>query len=108
MTEETRASLNLVSLTEAPLRPYLCPIPRDGLIYDYEMVKEGLGRWVRWSESLKDVPPIPCDAVYSEIIVPTVDTIRYTRLMHLLVSHQKACLFVGPTGTGKSVYIVVS
>jgi len=108
MTEDTRISLNLASLTEPPLRPYLSPVPQDGLLYDYEMVKEDLGRWVKWSDALKDVPPIPRDVLYSEIIVPTVDTIRYTRLMHLLVTHHKSCLFVGPTGTGKSVYITVS
>ena len=108
MTEDTRINLNLPSLTEPPLRPYLNPIPSDGHIYDYELVKEGLGRWVKWSESLKDVAPIPRDAVHSEIIVPTVNTVQYTRLMHLLVTHHKACLFVGPTGTGKSVYITVS
>jgi len=107
MTEETRITLNLASLTEPPLRAYLSPIPSDGHIYDYELVKEGLGQWVKWSESLKHVSPIPRDALYSEIIVPTIDTIRYTRLMQLLVTHQKACLFVGPTGTGKSVYITV-
>ena len=108
MTEDTRSTLNLASLTGPPLRPYVSPIPRDGQIYDYAVTKEGLSEWVKWSECLKDVPPIPRDALYCEIIVPTIDTIRYTRLMHLLVTHQRACLFVGPTGTGKTAYITVS
>jgi len=107
MTEETRVSLNLASLTEPLRRPCVAPVPRDGLVYDYEVIKDGVGKWTKWSESTTYVPPIPRDAVFSEIIVPTVDTVRYTRLMHLLVTHQKACLFVGPTGTGKSVYITV-
>ena len=76
-------------------------------MYDYRFLKEDLGSWIPWSDQLKDVPPIPKDTQFNSIIVPTVDTVRYTYLMDLLVKHEKPCLFVGPTGTGKSVYVQV-
>ncbi|XP_028408947.1 dynein heavy chain 7, axonemal-like [Dendronephthya gigantea] len=102
---ETKGKYHIIAIVDPPPRPFLCPFPHKGMVYDYRFIKEGMGKWEMWTDEIKDAPPIPKEMMFNEIIVPTVDTVRYTFLMNQLVSHQKPCLFVGPTGTGKSVYI---
>ncbi|KAI9224417.1 dynein heavy chain and region D6 of dynein motor-domain-containing protein [Blastocladiella britannica] len=81
-------------------------IPDQALVFDYYFVRDpkGTGSWKLWTDSLGDYV-IPPAAKYSQILVPTVDTARYTFLFDLLLNHNKHSLFVGPTGTGKSAYI---
>ncbi|XP_035211826.1 dynein heavy chain 7, axonemal-like [Stegodyphus dumicola] len=85
------------------------PFPADGQIYDYQFIKEEdgetPGHWADWKEEVSRAPAIPKDAQVNQIIVTTIDTVRYSTLMSLLVRHGKPTLFIGPTGTGKSVYI---
>lgn len=45
--------------------------------------------------------PLDVESEYTTIIVPTVDTVRYTYLLHKFVTHGMHCLFVGPTGECK-------
>ncbi|KXJ28065.1 dynein heavy chain 7, axonemal [Exaiptasia diaphana] len=102
---ETKSKYHILEIVDPPPRPFLCPFPSKGTVYDYRFIKEGMGKWELWTEEIKDAPPIPKEMAFNEIIIPTVDTVRYTYLMEQLVTHSKPCLFIGPTGTGKSVYI---
>lgn len=77
--------------------------PDGKTVYGFTFDKSKF-KWVPWGELL-DPTPIPADAEYTNIIVPTVDTVRYTFLLDQLVRSNKHCLLVGPTGTGKTAYI---
>ena len=61
--------------------------------------------WVNW---LKTLPPfvVPRDVAYTQVIVPTIDSIRMNKLMMMLILNGKYPLFCGPTGTGKSITVV--
>ncbi|XP_076618005.1 dynein axonemal heavy chain 7 isoform X2 [Colletes latitarsis] len=99
-------TFRLPASIQSPERPYIFLMPRHGHVFDYRFIKEGKGKWRLWADELLDGPSIPRDIPVNEIIVPTVETIRYTALFRLLIGNEKPVLFVGPTGTGKSVYII--
>ncbi|KAM4720749.1 dynein axonemal heavy chain 12 [Rhinophrynus dorsalis] len=82
-----------------------CPLDDKGLVYDYMYELKGRGRWVHWNEFIKSTSIGSNNLKIQDIIVPTMDTVRYTFLMDLCIKYAKPLLFVGPTGTGKSVYV---
>ena len=95
---------------DAPEIPQLigkveCPIPPEGLVYDYLYEFKGRGKWTPWLELIKDKTVDPNIKRLSDIIVPTMDTVRYSYLMDVMITHGRAVMFVGPTGTGKTVYV---
>ncbi|KAL3158235.1 hypothetical protein ABBQ38_010487 [Trebouxia sp. C0009 RCD-2024] len=101
----------LINDPPAELKPYITAAPvkvtqvfPDGkTVYAFTFDKSKF-KWISWGDLL-DPTPIPADAEYTNIIVPTVDTVRYTFLLDQLVRSKKHCLLVGPTGTGKTAYI---
>ena len=93
---------NCMFLQAAPVKVTQV-FPEGKSVYGFTFDKSKF-KWVPWGDLL-DPAPIPADAEYTNIIVPTVDTVRYTFLIDQLVRSNKHCLLVGPTGTGKTAYI---
>ncbi|XP_018647924.1 putative dynein heavy chain [Schistosoma mansoni] len=106
MMEETRQRLALIELVPPPMEDYKCPFPIKKTVYDYKLVMKIPINWELWTETVRLAPPIPKDATFNEIIIPTVETVRCNHLLNLFIRNGKPSLFIGPTGTGKSCYIM--
>ncbi|XP_062872057.1 dynein axonemal heavy chain 12 [Trichomycterus rosablanca] len=89
----------------AAVSKWECPLDEKGLLYDYYYEFKGKGRWIHWNESIKNATLGDKNTKVQDIIVPTIDTVRYNYLMDLCITYGVPLLFVGPTGTGKSVYV---
>ncbi|XP_018600098.2 dynein heavy chain 1, axonemal isoform X2 [Scleropages formosus] len=92
----------------------LC-FPEEGLVYDYCLDDAGISNlaedeeerertvcWVNWMSYAPEVVITP-DTRYSDIIVPTLDTVRKSFLLGMLLCNKKPVLCIGPTGTGKTL-----
>ena len=77
-----------------------------GLIYDYVYYPDK-NEWKHWMDFVnKDtLDQFPKNSQVQDIIVTTIDTIRYSFLQEFFIMNDVQSLFVGPTGTGKSAYI---
>ncbi|KAG1698535.1 Dynein heavy chain 7, axonemal [Nymphon striatum] len=78
--------------------------PQSESIYDYFYDYEGTRKWRLWKD-LNPVESFDSNLNLRQMIVPTVDTARVSYFLDLSILSMRPTLFVGPTGTGKSVYI---
>lgn len=65
-------------------------------------------RWPKWSDDLInsfDLSNLDERTQANEIIVDTVDLIRYSKLIEQYIQNLNHVLVCGPTGTGKTIYI---
>ena len=93
--------------------------PDEGEVYDYVLQDSTIGKpnaddeeetaewhpeWVSWLTKTEEYT-VPEGCRFTDILVPTIDTIRLSSILGTLVACQKQVLAIGPTGTGKSVVI---
>lgn len=60
--------------------------------------------YVLWERKVQEYEA-PANKKFSSILVPTVDTKRYSWLLSQIMSLRKPCMFVGDSGTAKTVTI---
>ncbi|KAG7245081.1 hypothetical protein INR49_023647, partial [Caranx melampygus] len=78
--------------------------PERGSVYDYYFHKDRQGQWNVWTDSItNEENAIPDGANVSDLIIPTMETARQLFFLRTYLAHEIPMLFVGPTGTGKSV-----
>jgi dynein heavy chain len=83
-------------------------IPDRGSLFDYSFEMKSNkqeGEWVLWLDLIDKNEQYSAKMQPHEILVKTNDTVRYSFLLKLMIDTKNPCLFCGPTGTGKSVYI---
>jgi len=92
-----------VQWIETGPRKVSSPFPDGKSVYDV-MFSKTKGKWGLWTDLVDDTM-VPFDSNFERIIVQTADSAKYTFLMDVLIKHNLPLLLVGPTGTGKSVYV---
>jgi dynein heavy chain len=87
-------------------RKLISMFPRKGSVFDFVYKMVGVkNSWLNWETQIERSFEISKSSHFSNIVVPTTHTVQHMYLLQALLTHKRNVLFVGPTGTGKSVYI---
>ena len=79
-------------------------LPINNPLYDCFYDYRGETTWIAWERRVGDYEP-PADGSFHKILVPTVDTVKYSYLLKILIDIQEPIIFVGEPGTAKTVII---
>ena len=75
----------------------------EGTVYDYCFKASGMN-WGSWTDGQKKFK-IPAKAAFDTIVVPTIDTLRHSWIVEMLLKQHSHVLVTGGTGTGKTASI---
>ncbi|XP_048509709.1 dynein axonemal heavy chain 7-like [Athalia rosae] len=79
-------------------------LPSEGSIRDFFYTFKGRGVWKHWTDILKSEKLVETRFL-SQMIVPTIDTIKYASIFNRHVNHRKQFLVCGEPATGKTICV---
>ncbi|KAH9600450.1 Dynein heavy chain AAA lid domain [Trypanosoma melophagium] len=100
----TQASMDQFDTLTRNLLETVVRFPNSGSVYDYT-IDFPTRLFVPWDSRIEEFhydPQLP----YFNILVPTIDTVRYSILAKTLIQFGKPLLFNGQTGVGKTVIMM--
>lgn len=101
--EDGRRMMGAFLRQELHATKFSWPFPKSNMVYDYIFIVE-TKKWTKWMD-IVDKYEIDPKLSFSEIVVPTTDSVRNTYLLDLLLPNDMHTLMVGATGTGKTINI---
>ena len=78
-------------------------MPEDKPVYGWFFDKQEM-KWLDWMQSISEFKLNP-DQPFSDMVIPTIDTIRYSSVIDSLAMSNKHIICVGDTGTGKTLIV---
>mmetsp|Transcript_18662 Transcript_18662/g.41434 ORF Transcript_18662/g.41434 Transcript_18662/m.41434 type:complete len:1758 (-) Transcript_18662:2744-8017(-) len=85
---------------------FIKDLPDGTFLYDSCFTNhiDAAPHWQGWMETIPKFV-VPRGSTYDEIVVPTVDSLRLTRITEILLLNKQHVLIPGNTGTGKTIAI---
>ena len=105
LRKETKSNNHITVEVPGLRTAYALPIPKQRSVFSYQLVIHNKAEWTKWEDVLSINTQLPRDVYAGNMIIPTLDTVRYQHIMGLLVKNDKPFILIGPSGTGKTVYI---
>ena len=80
----------------------LPPLSQGGSLLDYD-VQPNNGEWISWQSRVPTIEIEAHSVTASDVVVPTVDTVRHEEVLYSWLSEHKPLMLCGPPGSGKTM-----
>jgi dynein heavy chain, axonemal len=76
-------------------------LPKTETLFDFFVNPENLLSFISWETKLQEFE-FPKGCEYHDIMVPTIDTLKYKFIFELMLENRKPILITGDSGVGKT------